>query len=55
MQHNQGYYSLLKEAYSDAFSEFAGIIELDVKRTMAAIENPDIRRKLTNILNCYAK
>jgi hypothetical protein len=55
MQHNQGYYRLLKEAYADAFSEFAGVIELDVRRTMAAIESEDIRKKLSNILNSYAK
>lgn len=49
------YYQTLVKSFEGAFKEFNQIIELDAKRTKAAIESPKIYSMLTNILLCYAK
>jgi hypothetical protein len=49
------YYSSLQKFFEPSFKEFGGIIDLDVRRTKAAIEDPLIYKKLTNILLAYAK
>ena len=50
-----GYYASLIDAFPGSFMEFADIIDLDVRRTQAAYDDPVLRKKLTNILMAYAK
>jgi hypothetical protein len=45
----------LTKSFEPAFKDFAHVVELDVKRTRAAVDNPVIFKKLTNILLTYAK
>ena len=49
------YYNSLKSAFKTSFKEFSEIIDLDVRRTPAAVDDPDHHNKLTNILTAYAK
>lgn len=49
------YYSSLLKSFNSPFREFLQIIDLDVRRTRIAIENPVIYRSMTNILLSYAK
>ena len=49
------YYSTLVKSFDLAFKDFSEIIELDVRRTKAATENPAIYKKLSNILLAYSK
>ena len=49
------YYSSLVKSFDDAFKDFAHTVDLDVKRTKAAVESPQIFKKLTNVLMAYAK
>ena len=48
-------YSGLTKSLTDSTKDFAQIIDLDVKRTKVAIEDPAIYKKLTNVLLSYAK
>lgn len=49
------YYKMLNNLLTDSFKEFLAIIDLDVRRTPAAIRDQTIYRKLTNILMAYSK
>lgn len=49
------YYQSLVRRFDNSFREYTHIIDLDVKRTKAAIEDPTIYRSLTNILMAYCK
>lgn len=49
------YYLGLVKSFDSAFKDFANIIDLDVRRTKLASENPVIYKKMTNILFSYAK
>lgn len=52
---NRGYYQSLVDSLEDPFNNFAQVIDLDVRRTPAAIKNKSIYQQLTNILLAYAK
>lgn len=52
---NRGYYESLVNSLEDPFNNFAQVIDLDVRRTPAAIKNKSIYQQLTNILLAYAK
>ena len=43
------------KSFEQAFKDFTVIIDLDVKRTKAALDDPIFYKKLTNILLAYAK
>ena len=49
------YYSTMVKSFEQAFKDFTVIIDLDVKRTKAALDDPIFYKKLTNILLAYAK
>lgn len=49
------YYQSLVRRFDGSFREHSLIIDLDVKRTKAAIEDPTIYRSLTNVLMAYCK
>ena len=49
------YYQSLTRSFDSAFKDIANIVELDVRRTKAAIDDPAIYKKLTNILVAYSK
>lgn len=49
------YYSSLLKSFDAAFKDFANIVDLDVRRTKAACDNPLIYKKLTNILLTFSK
>lgn len=52
---NRGYYESLVNSLEDPFNNFAQVIDLDVRRTPAAIKNKSIYQQLTNVLLAYAK
>jgi predicted ATP-binding protein involved in virulence len=49
------YYQTLVKSFDGAFKEFQQIIELDARRTKAAIESPKVHSILINVLLSYAK
>jgi hypothetical protein len=49
------YYQSLTRAFDLPFRDYAAIVDLDVRRTKAAIEDPTIYKKLSNILIAYSK
>ena len=49
------YYLSLSRLYDESFSDFANIINLDVKRTFDAMKCEESSRKMNRILLNYAK
>ena len=49
------YYATMVKSFEHAFKDFTVIIDLDVRRTKAALEDPVFYKKLSNILLAYAK
>lgn len=49
------YYHGLLRSYDAAFKDFSATIDLDVRRTKAAVESPAVYKRLTNILFAHAK
>lgn len=52
---NPGYYQSLVDSLEEPFKNFAQVIDLDVKRTLAAQKSKSVYQQLTNILLAYAK
>lgn len=55
MHWNPKYYTSIAKCFGSTFKDILGVILLDVKRTRAAISDPNIFLKLSNVLHSFAK